>query len=72
MTKEDEILLYAGWVLLLITFVFNVSLMVCFKEDIERLEKENTNLKIEKIDLKNREWYCDQITYILENRGVEK
>lgn len=69
---NEKTLLYAGWWLLFITFVLNVSLLVCYKEDKTRLKKENDNLKIENQQLKTQSWYCEQITYILENGGYKK
>ena len=68
---NEKILLYGGWLLLLITFVLNISLLVCYKEDKTKLEKENTDLKIENQQLKTQNWYCEQITYIIENGGYK-
>ncbi len=66
---NEKTLLYAGWWLLFITFVLNITLLVCYKEDKTRLEKENNELKLENNTLKNYSWYCEQLTYIIENGG---
>lgn len=64
-------LLYTGWLLLLISCVFNISIIVCQREDISKLKREKEELKLENNNLKNYSWYCEQITYIIENGGFK-
>lgn len=68
---SEKKLLYGGWILLLITFVFNLSLLICSEEENNKLEQEKQELINENSELKSRLWYCDQITYIIGEKKDE-
>ena len=66
--RLERDLLYLGWFLLFFTSILNISLLVCYHQDREQLKKQKQQLEIENTDLKNRLWYCDQMSYVIENK----